>query len=59
MERPCETRWSGGPWSRHHGAMPQLTLPDVRFHASYLDAVREFTEAGLDPAVLESGELGP
>ncbi|WP_406215928.1 GNAT family N-acetyltransferase [Streptomyces canus] len=39
--------------------MPQLTLPDVRFHASYLHAVREFTEAGLDPAVLESGEIGP
>jgi predicted acetyltransferase len=39
--------------------MPQLTPPDVRFHASYLDAVREFTEAGLDPAVLESGEIGP
>ncbi|MFI6434662.1 GNAT family N-acetyltransferase [Streptomyces sp. NPDC050759] len=38
--------------------MPQLTVPDVRFHASYLDAVREFTEAGLDPAVLESGQLG-
>ncbi|MFF0094233.1 GNAT family N-acetyltransferase [Streptomyces canus] len=38
--------------------MPQLTLPDVRFHASYLDAVREFTDAGLDPAGLESGRLG-
>jgi len=38
--------------------MPQLTLPDVRFHPSYLDAVREFTDAGLDPAVLESGQLG-
>ncbi|WP_343244016.1 hypothetical protein [Streptomyces sp. SID13726] len=38
--------------------MPQLAAPDVRFHASYLDAVREFTEAGLDPAVLESGSLG-
>jgi predicted acetyltransferase len=39
--------------------MPQLTVPDVRFHASYLDAVREFTEAGQDPAVLESGWIGP
>ncbi|MFF7639166.1 GNAT family N-acetyltransferase [Streptomyces canus] len=38
--------------------MPQLTVPDVRFHTSYLDAVREFTEAGLDPAVLESGWIG-
>jgi len=26
--------------------MPQLTPPDARFHASYLDAVSEFTEAG-------------
>lgn len=37
--------------------MPQLTAPDVRFHASFLDAVREFTEAGLDPAALVGEEV--
>ncbi|MFF7933264.1 GNAT family N-acetyltransferase [Streptomyces sp. NPDC007940] len=38
--------------------MPQLTAPDVRFHASYLDAVREFTESGADPVVLVGEETG-
>lgn len=39
--------------------MPELTLPDARFQASYLDAVREFTEAGLNPLVLVGEETGP
>ena len=39
--------------------MPELTLPDARFKASYLDAVREFTEAGLNPLVLVGEETGP
>ncbi|MFF7946875.1 GNAT family N-acetyltransferase [Streptomyces griseorubiginosus] len=39
--------------------MPRLTPPDARFHASYLDAVREFTEADRDPAALLGEEPGP
>lgn len=39
--------------------MPQLTAPDVRFHASFLDAVREFTEAGLDALVLIGEDITP
>ncbi|MEU9172827.1 GNAT family N-acetyltransferase [Streptomyces sp. NPDC048420] len=39
--------------------MPQLTSPHVRFHASFLDAVREFTEAGLDALVLVGESIAP
>lgn len=39
--------------------MPRLTLPGVRFHASCLDAVREFTGADQDPVALLSEEPGP
>jgi predicted acetyltransferase len=38
--------------------MPQLTSPDVRFHASLLDAVRECVDQGQDPAVLLGHEIG-
>ncbi|MER5182079.1 GNAT family N-acetyltransferase [Streptomyces sp. NPDC002896] len=37
--------------------MPQLTLPDVRFHASFLAAVKEFTDAGMDPNSLLAQEI--
>ena len=37
--------------------MPQLAAPDVRFHASFLDAVREFTDADSDPAALVGEEI--
>ncbi|MEU0406647.1 GNAT family N-acetyltransferase [Streptomyces griseorubiginosus] len=39
--------------------MPQLTAPDVRFHASFLDAVREFTEADPDASALIGEGTGP
>lgn len=38
--------------------MPQLTLPDVRFHASFLAAVKEFTDVGgMDPKSLLAQEI--
>ncbi|MFC8432709.1 GNAT family N-acetyltransferase [Streptomyces sp. NPDC057253] len=38
--------------------MPRLTSPDVRFHASFLAAVREFTETDLDAAALLGEDVG-
>ena len=37
--------------------MPQLTSPDVRFRASFLDAAAESAEAGMDPASLLAQEI--
>ncbi|MCT9078582.1 GNAT family N-acetyltransferase [Streptomyces fulvoviolaceus] len=37
--------------------MPRLTSPDVRFHDSFLDAVKEFAATTLDPATLLAQEI--
>ncbi|MFI9171227.1 GNAT family N-acetyltransferase [Streptomyces lincolnensis] len=37
--------------------MPHLTQPDVRFHRSFLDAMREFAATGTDPDSLIAQEI--